>query len=242
MIRSDNNPSNSEPENPSPEVLGAVTRRRPGRPKGLPKPEGSGRKPGTPNKVGKEARDLASKYTAKAFRRLATMLDSKDEKVAAIAVREILDRAYGKPVSPSEISGPGGTPLVPAPEMSDHELAIMTMHLLIRGGVVENEPLSHARKPRVIEPKPVDPFADQRAEQAARIEAATTEAPPEPADNYATAAAAQRAERDLARAESRLERPVPVWIDGNAKPRPGEDYTATSATVTRFRPRHHRPR
>ena len=117
--------ANISDNNSSPEVLGAAVRRRPGRPKGLPKPAGSGRQPGTPNRVGKEARELADKFTPNAFKRLGQLANHPDPKVAILAIQQILDRRYGKPMAPSEIGGPGGTPLIPAPEMSDTELACL---------------------------------------------------------------------------------------------------------------------
>lgn len=260
--------------NSTSDVLGAAVRRRPGRPKGMPKPPGSGRQPGTRNRVGKEARELAGKYTEKAFKRLGELAQHPDPKVAVLAIQQILDRRFGKPVSPQEIAGPGGTPLIPVPEMSDLEVARRISFMLSRAAreklgpsaplpktvdginrVVAGEDWS-PDEPAEVEarelyeakyrlgchpaalPKPVDPFADQRAEQAERIAAATAQ--PEgdtKLSDYATAAAAQRAERDAARAEGRLERPVPVWVDENRLPRAGEDFSPATANVTRFRPR-----
>ena len=179
---------------------------------------------------------MAGKYTTKAFKRLAEMLDSKDDKAAAIACREILDRAFGKPVSPTEISGPDGAPLVARPALSDFELANLTVFLLAKGTDAAGEQLPQARKPTVIEQKPADPFAAQRAEQAAEIAALAEDQPG--LNEYETVVARQRAERALALAERRPEQPVSSWVEGSASPRPGEDYTPASANVTRFRPRH----
>ena len=219
--------ANISDNNPASEVLGAAVRRRPGRPKGLPKPEGSGRKPGTPNRVGKEARELAGRYTTKAFKRLAEMLDSKDDKAAAIACREILDRAFGKPVSPQEITGANGTPLVPVAELTNHQRAKKLLFLIAKARAEAGEPghyalnvledaagIARPAKARTIDVTPPDPFAAQRAEQAAEIAPASaqTEGDTKLSD-YASAAAAQRAERDAARAEGRLERPVPTWTE-----------------------------
>ena len=146
------------------------------------------------------------------------MLDSKDDKAAAIACREILDRAFGKPISPTELTGKDGAPLVPAPEMSDQDLATMTLHLLIRGGLVENEPLIQARKPTVIEQTP-DPFARQRAEQAAEIAAA--EEPTTGPDDTATRWSEMKAAEE----------------ERHAAPWRCDDHTPGFTKVVRLRPR-----
>lgn len=90
-----------------------VSGRRPGRPKGLPRPAGSGRKKGTPNRATRDLREAAQKYTAQALKELAGMLSDPDPKVKLGAIREILDRGHGKPISPSEITGKDGSPLIP---------------------------------------------------------------------------------------------------------------------------------
>lgn len=240
MIRSDDIPSNAESENASLEVLGAAVRRRPGRPKGLPKPAGSGRQPGTPNKVGQEARDLAAKYTPKAFKRLGELAQHPDPKVAVLAIQQILDRRFGKPIAPSEISGPDGTPLIPPPDVSDIDLARLTVFLLAKGIQEEGGDLPRARKPTVIEQKPADPFAEQRAEQAARIEAARIDetVSDTPYTSYEGAVAAQRAEDRLALAEQRPSRPVPVYAEpGGSLAEHGLSPRHRSPNVVRFKPR-----
>lgn len=204
--------SNQEAETASPEVLGAAVRRRPGRPKGSPKPEGSGRQPGTPNRVGKEARELAAKYTPKAFKRLGELAQHPDPKVAVLAIQQILDRRFGKPLAATEISGPDGTPLIPAREMSDLELASSVAFALALGAQAAGEKMPRARKPTVIEPKPADPFAAQRAAQTAEIATAAREGAT-PFTDYAGAVAAQADEDRAARAEGRMPRPVPVYFE-----------------------------
>src|SRR5262245_7890914 len=64
---------------------------------------GSGRKKGTPNKVTAEIKELAQKYGPEAIAelaRLATKAESEAARVAAI--RELLDRGYGRAVQPIE--------------------------------------------------------------------------------------------------------------------------------------------
>ena len=92
-------------------VIRPGVRRRPGKPPGHPKPPGSGRKPGTPNKATAEIRGIAQKHGLKAVRRLVALMKSEDETISLKAATELLDRAYGRPVTPSEISGPGGGPV-----------------------------------------------------------------------------------------------------------------------------------
>jgi len=64
---------------------------------------GSGRKKGTPNKVTAEIKQLAQQYGPEAIAelaRLATQAESEAARVAAI--KELLDRGYGRAVQPIE--------------------------------------------------------------------------------------------------------------------------------------------
>jgi hypothetical protein len=54
-------------------------------------------------------RDLARRYTVRAIRRLAQLMKSRNEKVAAFACTALLDRGWGRP--PQAITGPDGGPL-----------------------------------------------------------------------------------------------------------------------------------
>lgn len=150
-------------------------RRRPGRPKGLPKPPGSGRQKGTPNKVGRDARELADKYTPQAFATLGKLLANPDPKVQAIAAQQILDRRFGKPVSPQEISGPDGTPLhPPAEQMDDRELGYLVAFMLARTaqeklprGTVRPQTSDGMR--RVLEGEPWSPDEPEEVEARAKL-------------------------------------------------------------------------
>lgn len=87
--------------------------RRPGRPPGLGKPANSGRKPGSRNRITATVKAMATPYARRAFRQLVKLATtSSDEKVVLAASREILDRAYGRPVSPQELTGADGGPIV----------------------------------------------------------------------------------------------------------------------------------
>lgn len=158
----------NEPSNQGPESDPAV--RRPGRPKGLPKPLGSGRQKGTSNKVGKEARELANKHTPKAFATLAKLLDNPDARVAAIAAQQILDRRYGKPVNPTELTGRDGVPLVDTPQMSDFTLANMV--LFVAAAQQRQQP----QQPPAVPVSAQDPFAELREEQQREFAEARGEA------------------------------------------------------------------
>ncbi|API58748.1 hypothetical protein BSL82_04980 [Tardibacter chloracetimidivorans] len=85
--------------------------RRPGKPKGHPKPPGSGRQKGTPNRITRDVREAAQKHSAKAIAELVRLLKDTDSRVRVAAARELLDRAHGKPVSPQEITGRDGGPV-----------------------------------------------------------------------------------------------------------------------------------
>lgn len=67
---------------------------------------GAGRKKGVPNKSTAAVKDIAAKYTDRAWQRLADLLESEDEKTAMAAVKELFDRAYGK--APQSLTGEGG--------------------------------------------------------------------------------------------------------------------------------------
>jgi hypothetical protein len=56
-----------------------------------------GRPPGSLNKQTEEVRAWALGLVPIAKKRLAQLIESEDEKVAAVAIREVLNRAYGMP-------------------------------------------------------------------------------------------------------------------------------------------------
>lgn len=72
---------------------------------------GSGRKKGTPNKATLEIKELARQHTAAAVKELARLATkAKSEAARVAAIRELLDRGYGKPTQP--IGGDPDNPLV----------------------------------------------------------------------------------------------------------------------------------
>ena len=99
----------------------------------MPRPPGAGRKKGTPNKVTRDVREAAGKYSKRALLTLVKLLDDPDARVKATAAREILDRAHGKPMTPTELTGKDGAPLHPEPpqsEMSNFDRARKLLFLL----------------------------------------------------------------------------------------------------------------
>ncbi|MFZ5665228.1 MAG: hypothetical protein ACOY7L_08420 [Pseudomonadota bacterium] len=82
-----------------------------------------GRPKGIPNRATRDVREAARKYTARALTTLAKLLADPDPKVRAIAAKELLDRAHGRPMTPTELTGKDGEPLHPPREMTDTDIA-----------------------------------------------------------------------------------------------------------------------
>lgn len=110
---------------------------RPGKPKGHPKPPGSGRQKGTPNKATADIRAAAQKHGEKAIRELVKLLTkSENEQTRLKAAVELLDRGYGRPVTPNELTGKDGAALIPpagAEGINDIETARRLAFALQRG-------------------------------------------------------------------------------------------------------------
>ena len=67
------------------------------------------RKPGAVSEATKAVRLLARKHSPEAFKELARLAAKADnEAVRVTAIKEILDRAYGKSVQPIDGDGEGG--------------------------------------------------------------------------------------------------------------------------------------
>ena len=64
---------------------------------------GSGRKKGTANKVTAEIKELAQKYGPEAIAELASLATKAETEAARVAaIKELLDRGYGRAVQPIE--------------------------------------------------------------------------------------------------------------------------------------------
>lgn len=87
------------------------------RPAGLPKT--GGRQKGSPNKVTADVKEAAQQYTAEAVETLASIMRlSESDQAKVAAVKEILDRGWGKAKQTSELTGPNGQNLIPAVDVT----------------------------------------------------------------------------------------------------------------------------
>lgn len=82
-----------------------------GRPKGLPK--SGGRQKGTPNKVTADIKEIAQSFGEEAITHLVEIARNGAAPPAArvAAVKEILDRGYGKAKQDVELTGANGGPV-----------------------------------------------------------------------------------------------------------------------------------
>ena len=76
-----------------------------------------GRKKGTINKVSFEIRKACQDEGARLFKRMLKLTNSKDDRVALAAIRELWDRGYGKPIQSMTVIRRDD-----ATELSDQEL------------------------------------------------------------------------------------------------------------------------
>lgn len=74
----------------------------------------SGNPSGRP-KIDPAIRDMARAASVTAIQRAIELVASNDENVALKAINTVLDRAWGKPVQATEISGPDGDAIEIAP-------------------------------------------------------------------------------------------------------------------------------
>ena len=149
-----------------------VVARRVGRPKGLPRPPGAGRKKGVPNRATRDVRAAAAKYTSKALRALVELLGDADGKVRAIAAREILDRAHGKPMTPVEATGKDGAPLNPPSDVSAREIAHRLIFSVTKD--LHDKGFTLGKDGRIA-PRAASPEAPATPDRRAQIEAAQAE-------------------------------------------------------------------
>ena len=70
----------------------------------------SGNPSGRP-KIDPAIREMARAASVTAIQRAIDLVASNDENVALKAINTVLDRAWGKPVQATEISGPDGEPM-----------------------------------------------------------------------------------------------------------------------------------
>jgi hypothetical protein len=79
----------------------------------IPLKRRGGRQAGTPNKSTAAIRELAQQYGEAAMAELARLAtEAESEMVQIAAIKEILDRAYGRPTQPVDGDGEGGPILI----------------------------------------------------------------------------------------------------------------------------------
>ena len=105
--------------------------------------EGAGRPKGVPNKVGREVREIAQKYTKDAVAKLAELAGLVDGAPAAdsdaariSALRELLDRGHGKPTQ--HIGGDDDAPPIEVNHGATDDLVSRIARLAARSGKGEN--------------------------------------------------------------------------------------------------------
>ena len=110
VLSADMDSPSNKPSNEGENVV--PLRRRPGPPKGTPRPEGAGRKKGVPNRITRDVKEIALKDAPAMLRGLKRLAESAvDERTRLAATIAYLDRAYGRPVQATEITGKDGAPL-----------------------------------------------------------------------------------------------------------------------------------
>lgn len=89
-----------------------------------------GRKAGTPNHATQEIRALAGLYAGEVVERLVTLMRSAENETTRLAaIRELLDRGFGRPALHADIKSEVQTTPRSYREMSDEEL----MEIIERG-------------------------------------------------------------------------------------------------------------
>lgn len=87
-----------------------------GKPRGRPWPKGvSGNPGGRPREVG-HVRELARQHTEEAIQALVAVMRDPDQpgRARVAAAEALLDRGWGRPPQATEVSGPGGGPIIVA--------------------------------------------------------------------------------------------------------------------------------
>ena len=114
-----------------------------------PKTGKAGRPKGSRNRVSREVKEIALRKGPKMLRLLESLAEkAKDERTQLAAVTEYLNRAYGKPISPTEISGKDGSPIETS-DVSKIEVARRILNMI-------EEAKEASAGPRPIVSDPVD--------------------------------------------------------------------------------------
>ena len=199
---------------------------RRGRPKGLPKPPGSGRTLGVPNRITRDIRATAAKHSTKAIATLVKLLGDSDPKVRAIAAREILDRAHGKPMTPVEATGKDGAPLNPPSDVSAREIAHRLIFSVTKD--LHDKGFTLGKDGRIA-PRAASPEAQATPDRRAQIEAAQAER----FKHLPAVAETTPVEEDAARQEREAEAYYASRRDEQGLRPPAAEFN-----VVRMKPRH----
>jgi hypothetical protein len=102
--------------------------RRPGKPRGYPKPPNSGRKPGVRNRRSLEVEALFRPLVPATKRRLRAIIDDpkSDPDTVVRCAALLLGYIYGRPTERRELTGKDGAPLGPPPRGLTPEEAMRT--------------------------------------------------------------------------------------------------------------------
>src|SRR6202158_1828433 len=96
-----------------------------------------GRQAGTPNKATADVKALAQSYGPEAVKELARLaLNAQSEQARVAAIKEILDRAYGKPHITAEVNTPRDVRDLSTAEL----LRVLAASVIIRDGGGGREP------------------------------------------------------------------------------------------------------
>ncbi len=139
---------------PDSAVVELPVSRGPGAPKGRPKPAGSGRRPGVKNRVTREIRELAGKYSLRAVKQTWKLAqEAKDQTVQLKALELLLAYAHGRPSQTQLIGGAGGEPIRQRLDLAgghpDKELARRLALMFLRAdeqpeeAPVDGRPMGH---------------------------------------------------------------------------------------------------
>jgi hypothetical protein len=79
-----------------------------------------------------EVKELAKTYSTRAIERLAEWLESSDGNISLKAALALLERAWGKPVQPTELTGKDGGPIETA-DLTDNDMARRVGFILAKG-------------------------------------------------------------------------------------------------------------
>jgi hypothetical protein len=131
-----------------------------------PWPKGVSGNPSGRRKEEGPVRELARRYTVRAIRRLAQLMQSRNERVAVIAAQALLDRGWGRPAQ--ALTGADGGPLglvvglMSAGPITDAQTAAQTYLAIMGNPSIDLG--SIVFEPPVVAPAPVEEAPPQAVE------------------------------------------------------------------------------